>query len=298
MKENAMYLLSSELRPIEACLPFYIKKTLLSAIGLLILISMQACGSGPNTPLPDPNVQAQNLFYGVQAKFFVGVSELNQGITFSASNCDTLSQVASSTPTYQSFACTVKGTGPLDFMAKDAQGRVLLTKTFTVPLPQVSMVTSQGTVLLELNPNAAPLSVNNFLQYVSDGFYAGTIFHRVIPGFVVQAGGFTAGLVPKNPAYPSIPLESQNGLLNTMGTLAMARTSDPNSATSQFFVNLVDNSFLNYKDASNPGYAVFGTVISGMDVINAIGSSKTSTVNSYTDVPVSDITITSMTRIK
>ena len=298
MKENAMKLLSSKLRSIEACLPFLIKKALLSAIGLLILISMQACGSGPNTPLPDPNVQAQNLFYGVQAKFFVGVSELNQGLTFSASNCNTLSQVASSTPTYQSFACAVKGTGPLDFMVKDAQGRLLLTKTFTVPLPQVSMVTSQGTVLLELNPNAAPLSVNNFLQYVSDGFYAGTIFHRVIPGFVVQAGGFTAGLVPRNPPYPSIPLESQNGLLNTMGTLAMARTSDPNSATSQFFVNLVDNSFLNYKDASNPGYAVFGTVVSGMDVINAIGSSKTSTVNSYTDVPVSDITITSMTRIK
>ena len=298
MKENPMSLLSSELRPIEACLPFLIKKALLSTIGLLILISLQACGSGANTPLPDPNVQAQNLFYGVQAKFFVGVSELNQGLTFSASNCDTLSQVASSTPTYQSFACTVKGTGPLDFMAKDAQGRVLLTKTFTVPLPQVSMVTSQGTVLLELNPNAAPLSVNNFLQYVSDGFYAGTIFHRVIPGFVVQAGGFTTGLVPKNPSYPSIPLESQNGLLNTMGTLAMARTSDPNSATSQFFVNLVDNSFLNYKDASNPGYVVFGTVVSGMDVINAIGTSKTGTVNSYTDVPVSDITITSMTRIK
>ena len=298
MKVNPMSLLSSELRPIEACLPFLIKKALLSAIGLLILISLQACGSGANTPLPDPNVQAQNLFYGVQAKFFVGVSELNQGLTFSASNCDTLSQVASSTPTYQSFACTVKGTGPLDFVAKDAQGRVLLTKTFTVPLPQVSMVTSQGTVLLELNPNAAPLSVNNFLQYVSDGFYAGTIFHRVIPGLVVQAGGFTAGLVPKNPAYPSIPLESQNGLLNTMGTLAMARTSDPNSATSQFFVNLVDNSFLNYKDASNLGYAVFGTVVSGMDVINAIGSSKTSTANTYTDVPVSDITITSMTRIK
>jgi peptidyl-prolyl cis-trans isomerase A (cyclophilin A) len=259
---------------------------------------LQSCGSGANTPLPDPNIQAQNLFYGVQAKFLVGVSELNQGLTFSASNCSTLSQVASSTPTYQSFACTVKGTGSLEFIAKDSVGRVLLTKSFTVPLPQVSMVTSQGTVLLELNPNAAPLSVDNFLQYVSDGFYAGTIFHRVIPGFVVQAGGFTTGLVPRNPSYPSIPLESQNGLLNTMGTLAMARTTDPNSATSQFFVNLVDNSFLNYKDTSNPGYAVFGSVVSGMDVINSIAATKTGNVNTYTDVPVTEITINSMTRIK
>jgi cyclophilin family peptidyl-prolyl cis-trans isomerase len=256
------------------------------------------CGSGGDTPLPPPNVQANNLFYGVEARFFVGVTQLNSGVTFSASHCGAMNPTASSNPLYQAFTCTVNATGNLDFIAKDEKGQVLLSKSFDVPLPQVSMVTNQGTVLFELNPSAAPLSVNNFLQYVSDGFYNGTLFHRVIPGFVVQAGGFTTGLTPKSPTYNPIPLESQNNLSNNMGTLAMARTSDPNSATSQFYVNLVDNTSLNYKDAANPGYAVFGSVISGMDVINAIASVPTTTLNSYSNVPLNEITITSMTRIK
>jgi cyclophilin family peptidyl-prolyl cis-trans isomerase len=158
------------------------------------------------------------------------------------------------------------------------------------------MVTSQGTVVLELYPNAAPLSVNNFLQYTQDGFYTNTIFHRVISGFVVQGGGFLTGMTPKTPTYNPVPIESQNGLSNVRGSLAMARTSDPNSATSQFYVNLVDNLSLDYVSASNPGYTVFGKVVSGLDVIDKIAASPTSTVNGYADVPLTDVTVTSVTR--
>ena len=181
--------------------------------------------------------------------------------------------------------------------AKDANGNVLLTQSFTIPDPQVTMVTNLGTVVFDLNPNAAPNTVQNFLQYVNSGFYSNLIFHRVIPGFVVQAGGFTSGMNPVTPTYSAIALETPNGLSNTLGTLAMARTSDPNSATSQFFVNLADNSSsLDYQNSSNPGYAVFGYVSSGMDVINKIASVQTTTVGLYENVPVTDVTITSMTR--
>lgn len=157
--------------------------------------------------------------------------------------------------------------------------------------------------MLELNPTAAPLSVDNFLKYVNSGFYTGTIFHRVIPNFVVQAGGFTSGLTQMTPSFGPITLESNNGLKNLKGTLAMARTSDPNSATSQFYVNLVDNTSLDFVSSANPGYAVFGKVSSGLDVINAIGALPTGTSkdmagNNMADVPTTEVTITAMTRIR
>jgi peptidyl-prolyl cis-trans isomerase A (cyclophilin A) len=227
----------------------------------------------------------------------VGVTQLNQGITFSATLCGPLTQTQSPSPLYQAYTCTTTGSGQMVFTAKDASGNVLLTKNYTIPDPQVTMVTNLGTVVYDLNPNAAPNTVNNFLQYVNSGYYNNLIFHRVIPGFVVQAGGFTSGMNAVTPTHPPIPLETPNSLSNTMGTLAMARTTDPNSATSQFFVNLVDNSAsLDYQSSANPGYAVFGSVSSGMEVINQIAAVPTTTVGSYSNVPVSDVTITSMKR--
>jgi peptidyl-prolyl cis-trans isomerase A (cyclophilin A) len=261
-----------------------------------LLVLLTACGGGPNTPLPPPSIQASNLFYAVSARFFVGVTELNNGITFSASNCTELIPINSSSPLYLAYSCIVVGTGDLVFTAKDAKGTVILSKNYTVPEPQVSVLTDQGTFVIELNPTASTLSVNNFLRYVQDGFYSGTIFHRVIPDFVVQAGGFTAGLNPKNPSYGPIALESQNGLSNLKGTVAMARTSDPNSATSQFYVNLKDNLNLDYSGSNNLGYAVFGKVVSGQDVIDKIALTPTSSLNGYSDVPLQNITITSITR--
>ncbi|MDP2680328.1 MAG: peptidylprolyl isomerase [Rhodoferax sp.] len=160
--------------------------------------------------------------------------------------------------------------------------------------PQVTLYTSLGNVMLELNTSRAPVTVANMLAYTDDGFYSNTLFHRVIDGFMVQGGGLTAGLVPKLQTYSSIPLESNNGLLNLRGTVAMARTSSPDSASSQFFVNLVDNSFLNYASATSPGYAVFGKVVTGMAVIDTMAQVLTGTVGAYADVPVTDIVLSAV----
>ena len=156
--------------------------------------------------------------------------------------------------------------------------------------PRVTFETSLGSFVLELNPGSAPTTTANMLSYVNAGLYDNTIFHRVIPGFMAQGGGFKSGLTPVTPTYAAIPIESNNGLQNLRGTVAMARTTDPNSATNQFFINYVDNAFLNYSSTSNPGYAVFGKVISGMSVVDSMASVQTQTVGSYQNVPITDIT--------
>ena len=166
------------------------------------------------------------------------------------------------------------------------------TTTLSVPKPQVSIITNKGSFTLELDLATAPITVKNFLTYVSGGYYSNTLFHRVIPGFVAQAGGYTTGLVRKPGQLDAIELESNKGLSNARATVAMARTNVFNSATSEFYVNLVDNTFLDFKNAANPGYAVFGTVVQGMDVVDAIAAVPTGVFNGSTDVPLTDITIT------
>ncbi len=162
--------------------------------------------------------------------------------------------------------------------------------------PIVQMVTSLGTVELELFPDKAPVTVKNFLDYVNSGFYNGTIFHRVIPGFMIQGGGFEPGMRQK-PTRAPIPNEAGNGLRNTVGTIAMARTSDPNSATAQFFINTADNPFLDHRDDSTQGwgYAVFGKVIKGMNVVSKIEAVPTGTRGSFANVPLRDVVIRKMT---
>lgn len=150
--------------------------------------------------------------------------------------------------------------------------------------------TSMGTIEVELDKAHAPISVANFENYANAGFYDGTVFHRVIPGFMVQGGGFTADGEQKKTNAP-ITLESYNGLKNKAGTLAMARTNVKDSATSQFFINTVDNDFLDYTP-SNPGYAVFGKVISGMDVVQKIEATPTASRDPFEDWPVNDVVIT------
>lgn len=169
---------------------------------------------------------------------------------------------------------------------------------FYAPKPQVTFQTSMGDFVVELDPTHAPVTVKNFLSYVnqSPSFYHSTIFHRVISGFVVQGGGFTSGMVAKTGQSAAIALESNNGLKNERGTVAMARTDAPNSATSQFYVNVVNNTSLDYVSDSSPGYAVFGMVISGMDVIDNISTQPTTTVSGSHDVPITDITVTSATQ--
>lgn len=152
--------------------------------------------------------------------------------------------------------------------------------------------TNKGVFDVELNEAAAPKTCENFLQYVRSGFYNGTIFHRVIKGFMIQGGGFEPGLKQKTARDP-IKNEAANGLKNDKYTIAMARTNDPHSATCQFFINVVDNSFLNHTapTPSGWGYAVFGKVVSGFDVIHAIEGVKTATRSWYCDVPVDDVVI-------
>ncbi len=158
--------------------------------------------------------------------------------------------------------------------------------------PQVDLKTSAGTIRLELYPGKAPKTVENFLKYVKDGHYNGTIFHRVIPGFMVQGGGMTPNMAQKSTRSP-VPIESKNGLKNEVGSVAMARTSDPNSATAQFFVNLASNGFLDYPGQDGYGYTVFGKVVSGMDVVNKIAATPTGTQGMHRDVPRTAVVIES-----
>jgi cyclophilin family peptidyl-prolyl cis-trans isomerase len=159
---------------------------------------------------------------------------------------------------------------------------------------KVTMETSKGTIELELDADKAPISVSNFVNYVKKGFYDGTIFHRVIPGFMIQGGGFTENMEQKTADKP-IPKESKNGLKNDRGTIAMARTSDPNSATAQFFINVANNDNLNYPSFDGFGYAVFGKVTKGLDVVDAIVKAPTTTKPPYKDVPQDTIKITKVT---
>lgn len=158
--------------------------------------------------------------------------------------------------------------------------------------PKVKMETSKGTMTIELYQDKAPISVENFLAYVEEGYYDGLIFHRVIPNFMIQGGGFEPGLQQKE-TKDQIKNEAHNGLKNERGTLAMARTMVVDSATSQFFINSKDNAFLDYRDdsAQGYGYCVFGKVIEGEDVINIISAVKTGQVGPYGDVPVEDVVI-------
>jgi peptidyl-prolyl cis-trans isomerase A (cyclophilin A) len=171
--------------------------------------------------------------------------------------------------------------------------KLVFDPTLTVAVaPQVRLQTTLGDLVMELQPARAPASVSNLLAYVEDGYYGGTLFHRVVSGFVVQGGGYTPGLVYKEPSYDPIPLESANGLSNVRGSVAMARTSQPDSATSQFYVNLVDNrASLDAAGSQPPGYAVFGTVVSGMQVVDALAGVPTSS-----SVPRTDVLITAATQ--
>ncbi|MHB1950760.1 MAG: peptidylprolyl isomerase [Acidiferrobacteraceae bacterium] len=156
----------------------------------------------------------------------------------------------------------------------------------------VTLETSEGSIVLELDAGKAPKTVANFLQYVREGFYDGTIFHRVIDNFMIQGGGFTSGMKQK-PTRAAIENEARNGLRNRRGTIAMARTNDPHSATAQFFINVADNDFLNHTSVSAEGwgYCVFGQVTEGMEVVERIKGVATRTVQGHQNVPVTEIVI-------
>lgn len=164
--------------------------------------------------------------------------------------------------------------------------------------PRVAIQTNKGQIVVELFADKAPKTVANFLAYTDSGHFDGTVFHRVKPGFMIQGGGFTAAMSQK-PTKASVQNEADNGLKNTRGTLAMARTSDPHSASSQFFINLVDNGFLDHtgKTPQGWGYAVFGQVVEGMETADAIAQVKTGRNGPHSDVPVEPVVIESVKRV-
>lgn len=188
--------------------------------------------------------------------------------------------------------------------------RIYLAKFFLISLlvlfttsafsaTEVKIETSKGEITLELYEDKAPETVANFLQYVKDGFYTGTIFHRVINNFMIQGGGFERDMF-KKPTRAPVKNEANNGLKNKAGTIAMARTPDPDSATAQFFINLNDNAFLDYRgpQADKVGYCVFGKVSKGMDVVKAIGIVPTGNRAGHADVPIKPIKIKSVTIVE
>ena len=260
------------------------------AASLACATALAGCGG-----LEKTTITPDRLMYGNISTFTINGPNLDKGITFTAPSCTGIAEVtARASPTEKAYTCTPAVTGPITVAAVGG-GVVLRSMTVTIPLPQVTMKTSMGDIVMELDPVKAPLSALNFMQYVNASFYSNLIFHRVIPNFMIQGGGYDATLTAATTRAP-ITLESNKGLTNLRGTLAMARTAVANSATSQFYINVVDNPTLDYQDATNPGYAVFGKVVSGMATADAIAAVPTAVSNGMADVPVTPVVINSVTQ--
>lgn len=285
-----------------------LRSVALAACALLL----QACGGGGSgdagTPVTTPatvsGATANRLSYGRLSTFTITGTNLATAATFSATGCDGVTVLAGGSASQQTVTCTPNMALSVR-LAVNSGGSEVYNSTLAVPKPRVTLVTSLGNIVVELEPASTPLTVDNFLAYVNAGFYSSTIFHRVLPGFVVQGGGFTgvasSTLTAQAGLRAAITLESNKGLSNVRGTIAMARQNDPafNSATSQFFFNNVANTFLDYASAATPGYAVFGRVVGASDlaVIDAMSVKPTRTVgvapNRFDDVPVTDIVLQS-----
>lgn len=259
---------------------------------------LSACGGGGgySSPAPAPvqtaavitSVTNGPLMYGKTATFTITGTHLDSGVTFTAPACANRAMAAGSTALQQIWTCTPSASGALTVSVGSTGIVSPTTVTPLVPAPRVTMKTSLGDIVLELYPNNAPLTVNNFLQYVNDGYYNDKIYHRVISNFMIQGGGYNAAMVHGSTRAP-IALEVGKGLSNDRGTIAMARTSVLDSATSEFFINVVDNPALNTQDG---GYAVFGMVVAGMATVDAI---KVVPVNNPTqNLPITTVQITSV----
>ena len=261
-----------------------------TALALSCLLS--ACGGTNDFPPVVTGVKVQSAQYGKTATIYLGGKDLRSTLKVDTTGACTSPTFASNSNTDTLVLnCMVAKTGDFSLVVQTAEGVAIYSTTLNIPLPQVALITGKGSITLELDPTLAPISTNNFLSYVNKGFYRSTLFHRVIPNFVIQGGGYTAGLVKQTVQSAPIELESNKGLSNVRGSLAMARTYLPNSATSEFYINLVDNLSLDYKNAANPGYAVFGIVVQGMDVADAMAAEPTGVVGGFSDVPLSDITL-------
>jgi len=274
-------------------------KFFLFFISLFALV-LSGCGGGSSTSsLAVSDIQVSQLKYGQLSQFTLTGNFSDNEINVSTKNCKGLALVAGGTTTSKSVTCTISsaGTGVVILEAKLADGTVLKSVSFDVPNPQVSLITNLGSMVVELNPTATPLSTDNFLQYVNSKFYDNTIIHRIVTTgiFVAQGGWLSPAPAVQSGEKAAIALEVNKGLSNLKGTIAMARSAELNSATSQFYFNLADNVAL---DTAGGGYAVFGKVVSGAEVLDAMASVKTTTAFGLADFPASNVIVLSATQIK
>ena len=276
-------------------------------VGAVALV-LAGCGGGgsDNGGVFVSTMGATSVAYSRPMLITVSGTQLDRGIRVTVdSGCGDVTESTGGDALTRRYTCKVTAVGPLTIRTTNADGRELARLQVTVPQPEVTMFlqglgTTQTMLVIQLDPARAPLSVNNFLDYTNNGFYRNVIFHRVVKDFVAQAGGYTAGPVVKTPTGSAIKLESNNGLKNLRYTVAMARTSVPDSATSQFYINTVDNPALDYKSASEPGYAVFGTVITGLDVVDQLNAvaTRVDLASGLTHLPVTNVLISSALQTK
>ena len=279
------------------------RRRLVVFAGLLSLLgaALSGCGGSNDSEPAVTTMAASNARFSRAATLSINGRNLRAGIVVDMEGgCENLTLVANGTEDLQQYTCDVLAVGEFKAHVHTTDGRFLGRLTFQVPLPEVSMTTSLGNFVLELDPVAAPATVRNFLGYVNAGFYRNVIFHRVIAETLVQSGGYTAGPVVKPPTSPPIELESNNGLKNVRGSIGAARTSAPDSARAQWYVNVGDNPDFDYVDADQPGYAVFGKVTSGMATIDAISAVETRTdpASGLDNLPVQDILVLTATQTR
>ncbi len=260
----------------------------------LVLASViSACGGSIGFPPVITAVKPQSLSYGRTATIYLGGKDLRSSLVVESNGgCTSPSFASNSFTDVLVLNCLVTVVGDLPLTIKSGTGEVIYIITLSVPKPQVSIITNKGSFILKPDLASAPITVKNFLTYVTGGSYSNTLFRRVIPGFVAQPGGYTAGLVRKPGQLDPIELESNKGLSNARSTVAMVSTDVFNSATSEFYVNHLDNTFLDYKNAANPGNAVLGPVEQGMDVVDSISAMPTGVFSGSKGVPLTDIKIT------
>ena len=268
-------------------------------LSICTLVLVGCGGSGPASIATVSDIQVNQLKYGQLSQFTLTGNLLDLDIKLSAKNCKGLALVAGGTDTTKSVTCTISAVGPAMVIleATLADGTVLKSVSFDVPNPQVSLVTNLGSIVVELNPTATPISTDNFLQYVNSKFYDNTIIHRIVTTgiFVAQGGWLSPTPAVQSGQKAAIALEVNKGLSNLKGTIAMARSAELNSATSQFYFNLADNVAL---DTSTGGYAVFGKVLSGLEVLDALAKVKTTTAYGLADFPASNVAVSSAIQTK
>jgi peptidyl-prolyl cis-trans isomerase A (cyclophilin A) len=268
------------------------------ALSATLLAALSACGGSDDSTSTKPTVSevsVDKLVYRQTSTFTIKGTDLT-GTTFLHQACLNLTELGTGTATERTYTCKIIRPGLVPLVVRDKSSNTVYSANQTIPLalqPRVKISTSMGDIEVELNPAKAPISVDNFLNYTEANFYTNKIFHRVIKDFMIQGGGFTADLV-EAPVQAPILLEAGNGLSNVRGTIAMARTSVLNSATAQFFINAADNQL--QLDASSGGYAVFGKVITGLDIVDLIQVVPTGVRGSYSDVPTTTVLINSVTR--